>query len=352
VTKPRIVFAYRYGSLGGPATQLLARLATFGSYFDVQILFERDLGAVGSFPPGVVTVAPSFASQIEAIAELSPDWFVVFDSGWREPWIRAGSPGRLVVEVRTTSSNLSYLRELRAAQRIDLIVVATHYLAERLKAEGLGDVAPIAVVPNIFSPSWPPHIDAWPAPRPVLLWIGRLEPHKGVDRFIDLCRSFEPEAALPVFVGGTNDTNEEVAATVARLYGSLHSYAPIWLPRVLHDAMPRIYATAAASGGMLVVTSENENFPNTVVESIMSACPVVAPAVGGVPELLPPELLFSPGDDDGARRLIRELLESEDLRRSAVESARAIIEPLVRPEDALAAYLAALDRALPLASAR
>ena len=54
--RPRIVFAYRYASPGGPVTQLLARLELFASHFDVRMLFEWDLGGVSLFPPDVVTV--------------------------------------------------------------------------------------------------------------------------------------------------------------------------------------------------------------------------------------------------------------------------------------------------------
>ena len=70
--RPRIVFAYRYASPGGPVTQLLARLELFASHFDVRMLFEWDLGGVSLFPSDVVTVAPSFQSQVDAIAELKP----------------------------------------------------------------------------------------------------------------------------------------------------------------------------------------------------------------------------------------------------------------------------------------
>ncbi|TMK82771.1 MAG: glycosyltransferase family 4 protein [Actinobacteria bacterium] len=344
--RPRIVFAYRYASPGGPVTQLLARLELFASHFDVRMLFEWDLGGVSLFPPDVVTVAPSFQSQVDAIAELKPEVFVVIDSGWREQWIRAGSPGKLVMEVHTTTANLTFLDELRAAQRIDLFICASKYLASLLAERGLGDIAPIAVVPNTLRSGWVEKADPWDAPAPILLWIGRLEPHKGVRRFIALCDALDEQNVLPMLIGGTNDTDEEVMDTVERLYGSPRKQRPIWLTKVPHDRMRRIYASAAASGGMLVMTSDNENFPNTVVEAAMMGCPVVAPSVGGIPELLPRQALFSHGDDDAARVLISRALTDDAFRASIADGAREIIEPLVRPEDALPAYLAALERAL------
>src|SRR5207249_3943534 len=168
----RLVFAYRYGALGGVTTQLLGRLEPFRSHFDVHILFERDFGAVPLFPPGAVTLAPTFQAQIDAIAELKPDLFVVIDAGWREAWIRAGSPGKLVVEVHTTTTNLTFLDELRASQRIDLLIAPSRFLADLLETRGAGDIAPIAVVPNCLSRSWFEPAEPWRAPAPMLLWIG------------------------------------------------------------------------------------------------------------------------------------------------------------------------------------
>src|SRR5206468_8424505 len=119
-----------------------------------------------------------------------------------------------------------------------------------------------------------------------------------------------------------------------------------WLPRVAPDHMPRLYASAAASGGALVITSDLENFPMTVVEATMQGCPVVGPAVGGLPELLPAAALFEAGDEEAAQRLVAKVVSEPGAGATLAASARAIIDPLVRPERALAAYLAALDSAL------
>jgi glycosyltransferase involved in cell wall biosynthesis len=341
----RIVFAYRYGALGGPATVLLSRLETFAARFDVRLLFERDLGGVAQFPPERVTMTPTFQSQEDAIRDLKPDLFVAIDSGWREPWIRAGSPGKLIVEVHTASPQLVFLTELRSAQRIDLLIVPSHYLADVLIERGMGDIAPIAVVPNSLPRRWFKPTEGWEAPSPMLTWIGRLEPHKGVDRFLDLCDGLTGEF-LPVLVGGTNDTEEEVMTTAERLYGTHRPKKPLWFPRVAYERMPRLYASIARSGGAVVMTSAAESFSMTVAEATLMGAPVIAPAIGGPAELLPPEALFAPGDDDAARALITKVLSEPGAGSSLTAAARAVVEPLVRPENALPAYLAALERAL------
>ena len=66
---------------------------------------------------------------------------------------------------------------------------------------------------------WTEQAEPWDAPAPILLWIGRLEPHKGVRRFIDLCDRIDD--VLPMLIGGTNDTNEEVMDTVDRELGAI-----------------------------------------------------------------------------------------------------------------------------------
>jgi glycosyltransferase involved in cell wall biosynthesis len=342
----RIVFAYRYGSLGGPATVLLSRLETFTRRFDVRILFERDLGGVAQFPPASVTMTPTFQSQMDAIRDLKPDLFVAIDAGWREPWIRAGSPGKLIVEVHTASPQLVFLKELQAAQRIDLLIVPSHYLAGILVERGMADIAPIAVVPNSLSRLWFQPVEGWAARTPMLAWIGRLEPHKGIGRFLDICDGLRSIDFLPVLAGGTNDTEEEVTTTAERLYGARRPRKPLWFPRVAHERMPRLYASIARSGGAVVMTSEAESFSMTVAEATLMGSPVIAPAIGGPAELLPPEALFPPGDNDAARALIMKVLSEPGVGSSMTAAARAIVEPLVQPENALAAYLAALERAL------
>lgn len=74
-----------------------------------------------------------------------------------------------------------------------------------------------------------------------------------------------------------------------------------------------------------VLSSHREGMPNAVLEYLAEGRPVVATAVGGVPEVLGNGLfgmLVSPGDPDGLADAVLRLLEDPALRSSLSERAR------------------------------
>lgn len=340
--RPRLVWGYRYGILGGVCSALLGRLPAFARVFDVAVLLERDLGAAAEFPAGTVRVAPTPQEQVEAIRYLAPDLFVAIDSpGLIEAWDRAGSPGRLIVEVHTTTSGQSYVHGMSPAQRVDLVLASSDYLAGLLRESGVDRLAPIRVLPPALEPEWFGPTTAWTPPEPLLLWVGKLDDHKRWWAFLDLCASVRAPA-VPVLAGGSTAPPDRVRDLLARLDGR----RALWLPSVRRDLMPRLYAAVAASGGLSLSTSRNESSPMSVAESILMGCPVVAPAVGGIPGLLAPLGLYPPDDFGAARDLVERALADPALREEIVAKSRPLVEDRVDPEAGLARFLAALDDAL------
>jgi glycosyltransferase involved in cell wall biosynthesis len=73
-----------------------------------------------------------------------------------------------------------------------------------------------------------------------------------------------------------------------------------------------------------VLSSAWENFPHTVVEALAVGCPVIATAVGGVPEVVRDGengLLVPPGDASALAGAIRRFFDDDELRRRLVEAA-------------------------------
>jgi glycosyltransferase involved in cell wall biosynthesis len=86
-----------------------------------------------------------------------------------------------------------------------------------------------------------------------------------------------------------------------------------FLGSVPRDAVLRLFHAADAS----VLPSAWENFPHTVVEALAVGCPVIATAVGGVPEVVRDGengLLVAPGDSRALANAIARLLSDDALR--------------------------------------
>jgi len=88
-----------------------------------------------------------------------------------------------------------------------------------------------------------------------------------------------------LIAGGEADerTQQQFAAQV-----EAHSLAPhfFWRPTLAPQEMPTFYGLVASTRGLLLSTPHEEAFGLTLLEAMASGVPVVAPAVGGIPEVV------------------------------------------------------------------
>lgn len=91
-----------------------------------------------------------------------------------------------------------------------------------------------------------------------------------------------------------------------------------------YEELPGVFASA----DLMVAPTFYENFPIRILESMASGVPVVASAVGGIPESVVPRrtgLLVPPGDPEALASAIAELLASDDAREAYGRAARELI---------------------------
>ena len=94
-----------------------------------------------------------------------------------------------------------------------------------------------------------------------------------------------------------------------------------------------VVALFAAVDGVLL-TSAWENLPHTLLEALAAGAPVIATAVGGIPEVVRDGengLLVPPHDVDALARAIERLARDEGLRSSLAAAARPSVEALGEP---------------------
>ncbi|HXW77884.1 MAG TPA: glycogen synthase [Acidimicrobiales bacterium] len=118
---------------------------------------------------------------------------------------------------------------------------------------------------------------------PIVLFVGRVTRQKGITYLLDAARSFDPDAQA-VFCAGAPDTPEierEVRAQVADL--AERRKGVFWV----EEMMPRPELVQFISHAtVFVCPSIYEPFGLINVEAMACGVPVVASAVGGIPEIV------------------------------------------------------------------
>jgi glycosyltransferase involved in cell wall biosynthesis len=201
-------------------------------------------------------------------------------------------------------------------RRAETMVVPSRYLAEIALGWGL-DRDRLHVVPNPAPPARP----TTTTQRQGLVFAGRLTRQKAMHIAIDAL-AHVPDARLTVIGDGPDRERLERHAQGAGLNGRVRFVGSLPRDEVL-DAL----AGAEAS----VLSSDWENFPHAVVESLAVGTPLVATAVGGVGEIVVDGvngLLVPPGSSEAFGRALERLLGSPELLARLSDGARASVAEL------------------------
>jgi D-inositol-3-phosphate glycosyltransferase len=113
----------------------------------------------------------------------------------------------------------------------------------------------------------------------IILFVGRIEPLKGLDILINAAALLESDVDSSVLVVGGDETSESQVAELrelARDRGIEHRVA--FVGAVDHDQLPLYYNAA----DVCVVPSHYESFGLVAVEAMASGVPVIASRVGGL----------------------------------------------------------------------
>jgi len=109
-----------------------------------------------------------------------------------------------------------------------------------------------------------------------LLTVGNLVPLKGHEFILQVLQAF-PAEKLIIIGAGELETSLKALAQKLQIADRVS-----FLPHVPHDKLPPYYAGAKAT----ILMSSMEGMPNVVLESLATGIPVIATAVGGIPEIV------------------------------------------------------------------
>jgi len=113
----------------------------------------------------------------------------------------------------------------------------------------------------------------------MVLFVGRLEEIKQVDRLVDAVALLKGKLPVRLLVAGGGSCREALEAQVRNL--DLER-SVLFTGQIPHDRLPGYYNMADA----LALPSKMEGAPMVILEALACGTPVVASAVGGIPELV------------------------------------------------------------------
>lgn len=154
----------------------------------------------------------------------------------------------------------------------------------------------------------------------MLLYVGRIEPLKGLDRVIrTMARLRESLPVKLVIVGGDHHDSEEMREVIELSKALKVEDGLVFAGRVDQRELPVYYNAADA----LVVASLYESFGLVALEALSCGTPVVSTPVGGMKTIIEPGkngLLFAEDSVDAMARALNQVLTRTDVYEARKES--------------------------------
>jgi glycosyltransferase involved in cell wall biosynthesis len=265
------------------------------------------------------------AAYREVFTTLRPD--VVHTHGYRPDVLAGPVAGRLGIPRISTvhgftggdwKNHVYEFLQVRAFRHFDRIVAVSAPLERKLRSSGLRP-GQVTLLPNAFAE--PTNLVSRAESRARLGigtdevsigWVGRLSPEKGLDVLLEALVQV-PGATLSVL--GTGKQYDALVRQAERLgiKGRIRWHG------LIPDAA-RLYQAF----DLFVLSSRTEGTPIALFEALAAGIPVVATAVGGVPDVVTErEALLVPSESpDALARAIASVLDQPDAARERATAAR------------------------------
>ncbi len=226
-------------------------------------------------------------------------------------------------------------QEGRISNTVNAVTVATQHEAEQLHRLYSLPSSRLRLIPcgvdlNVFTPgSDLERRDARqmlsPDGLPTLLFVGRLDPIKGIDLLLESVAQMQTQARLVVVGGNPQGGDPEVERLRSRATELGIGERVDFPGAVPHAELSTYYRGVDA----LVVTSRYESFGLVAVEALACGTPVVAARVGGLPSIVRDDengMLVNWRSPDAFAESLDLLLANEELRTRLQQQARPSVE--------------------------
>lgn len=284
------------GNVGGTERQLLLLLDEIGAGFHHEILTLRGGPFVDEFarraPTRVIGKRPG--ADARAVVRLArtlraarPDIITTWGTTATITGVPAAGAARvprMVATVRDVPVRTRGVRTIAwrvAANRADAIVANCSAAAASAAARGARPELVRVIANGVRMPA-PAH--GIVRDLDLVLYVGRLDPVKGVDVLLDAVPRLlatRPGTRLALVGGAALPSERRYADALRTRVAALGVAAAVRFVGQIGDP-----SALLSRAGVVAVPSRAEALPNVVLEAMALGAPLVATAVGGVPELL------------------------------------------------------------------
>ena len=215
----------------------------------------------------------------------------------------------------------------------DAITSPSRELAEIMTAAWRLRSGAITILPNPLDDDFFVPNPAMSSDEPIITFVGRLEPQKGVETLIaafNMVLQDAPQAKLRLIGADQNIVIDgkpsSYQADLQHKLAELRIAASVeFVGKVPRSELPRYYQQSR----VCAVPSKFENFPNVCLEAMACGRPVIASRVGGIPEIIEDRkqgLLVSSEDSEQFAEAILSLLRNREFAEHLGRAARKRIE--------------------------
>ncbi len=194
---------------------------------------------------------------------------------------------------------------------VDMMICNSEAVAQRFvdfpkPAHVIYNGLPITPFPNLPNPL--------PSADQFVLFVGRITAEKQLEHALEVFGALatQDEGLHFVVVGGAGPEDEGYLQEVKDMFTNQDWFKRVHWLGFCHD-VTKWYVHAST----LILTSKHEGFGRVLVEAMAQATPVVAYAVGGVPEVFDDGVegyLISPDDKQGMIEACSNIIDDHDLR--------------------------------------
>jgi glycosyltransferase involved in cell wall biosynthesis len=228
--------------------------------------------------------------------------------------LRVPSVGAVRSSLRLSLDRLGRLGRL-SVRAPTLVAANSRAAMEEARAIGIGSSSVVVLRNVVDTDAFSPDPNPSEADGFTACWVGNANPLKRHDLVVEaFARAFRGDRDTRLVIQGRGGLRPETREELARR--GVNGQAEI--------VAPGNPVATYRRADVLILASDVEGTPNTVLEAMACGVPTVATAVGDVPELLRDGsgVVVRPGDTDGLARALASLRADRERRRDMGRTAR------------------------------